>query len=421
MRWGHVVSTDLVTWVDTGIALEPDPSGADADGAWSGSARIIDGRPVFFYTGARGDGAEHQQSVLRAVPTNDELTTLRTDPREPVLQPAPAELGTLHQRDPYLLWREGVWWMLLGTGLPADGGGAVAVWESADTLAWTYRGILFSQPPGGEIETGPVWECPQLVEVDGRWVLLVSVQERVDDVVRCLHVLWFIGDLDGATFAPTSMGIFDHGDCFYATAVAEGTDSPVLWGWLQDVPPAMEPSSLDHVGALSLPRQLALVGDEVAVRPAPELGAAWTEKLADATGGTVQPGAHRLVADDLPGTFRVRVSGAEAGLRVGLVAGGDARSQAAVWIGYETGDLATVWVTCRDRGRGERRFDAVLPEPIGPLDVEVVVDEGIVEVFAGGRAFSFRWAVGPGCSVLLRAPDEPAECRSVEVHGLTAG
>jgi beta-fructofuranosidase len=272
MHWGHVSSRDLLTWTDHGIALNPSPDGPDADGCWSGSAQVVDGDPIFFYTGVRAVGDALDQSVLRAT-AGQGLERISTDPGIPMLSIDPSVLGTHGQRDPYLVRRKDDWLMVLGTGLLDGRGGAVAAWSSADTRHWTYQGILFTQPAGGVVERGPVWECPQLVQVDGRWVLLVAVQMPAADGVICLQTVWFLGDLRGETFIPHATGVLDAGDVFYAPAVATHGGRTLVWGWIQESPELREAGARDFAGALSTPRELFINDSTVGLRPAAELKA----------------------------------------------------------------------------------------------------------------------------------------------------
>jgi beta-fructofuranosidase len=369
MRWGHVTSTDLVNWTDRGIALAPEPGGADADGCWSGSARLIDGRPVFHYTGAAGAGTVHAQTVLRAV-GDDDLRALRREPGAPVVPGVEPGMGTLHQRDPYLLAHAGRWQMLLGTGLATQEAGAVVAWESDDALSWTYAGVIFSRPAGGAgLETGPIWECPNLVPVGDRWVLLIAVQMPGP---VCLHTVWFLGDFDGDRFEPSSMGLLDAGDVFYAPSVCEGTAGRCLvWGWLQESPDLRETGADDFVGALSLPRELTVRGNRVVTCPAPEVEALWSDPLYCAYEAT----GPLAIATGLVPEFRLRF---RAAAPAWITIGRDGQGRP-VRVGLEGGALHV------DAARPHRA------ELNGAAVVTIYVDHSIVEIFADdGSALTFR-------------------------------
>lgn len=59
MHWGHVSSTDLISWQHEPIALAPgEPNEDDADGIWSGSAVVHDDTLYAFYTGNRWVNSE---------------------------------------------------------------------------------------------------------------------------------------------------------------------------------------------------------------------------------------------------------------------------------------------------------------------------------------------------------------------------
>ena len=68
--------------------------------------------------------------------------------------------------------RDGAWSMVVGAGLD-DGTGAVLHYRSDDLTAWVYDGVLARI---GDPGVRTVAECPQLVEVAGRWAVIVSVQ-----------------------------------------------------------------------------------------------------------------------------------------------------------------------------------------------------------------------------------------------------
>ncbi|MFF1876694.1 glycoside hydrolase family 32 protein [Leifsonia sp. NPDC058230] len=255
MRWGHLVSRDLIHWTDLGIAMSPTPASFNADGCWSGCIRILDGKPVAYYTGASGGETSHRQTVLRATASHD-LASFQQEPTVAVLPHVGSDVGTGHQRDPFLLRHNDMWLMLLGTELSGEGG-AVVLWTSPDLKEWTYEGVLYSRPSGGPgLDTGPVWECPQLIEIDGQWVLIVSVQMPGP---VCPYAVWFVGEFDGRVFRPEQMGLVDGGEVYYAPSIASDVvGPPLMWAWLQESPTARA-NPREWAGTLSLPRELSVV------------------------------------------------------------------------------------------------------------------------------------------------------------------
>ena len=406
IQWGHASSVDLANWTLHPAALLPDdaPGAPDHDGCWSGCIALLDGVPTAFYTGVTSRDDTHLESVCRATSGGD-LTIWRKDPSNPIFSGEPRP-GRHHQRDPFLLRHGDRWLMLLGSGLTGpDGestGGAVVVLESDDARTWHDRGVLFSRPAGiGPIDTGPMWECPQLFRAGERWVLLVSVQLRGGPDAITGGAVWFAGDLVddgpgvGAHFEPSAMGWLDGGDVLYAPAVLPEPDGRILaWGWLQD--PAPDVSGNDGpvvVGALSLPRVLAFDGERLVTQPAPELlGLAVGEptRLAEARLG---PGDRCPV--DLPaggaGAWRVAVNLDPTDL-AGIVLARSQDGQTAFGVGLvraADGAIALVAIDVVDE-QATSRLPTMFASRDGPVRLDVFVDGTIVEAFAGGAALALR-------------------------------
>lgn len=51
MHWSHAVSADMVHWKHLPVALSPSPSGPDADGCFTGTAAVQNGKVIILYTG----------------------------------------------------------------------------------------------------------------------------------------------------------------------------------------------------------------------------------------------------------------------------------------------------------------------------------------------------------------------------------
>jgi beta-fructofuranosidase len=161
--------------------------------------------------------------------------------------------------------------MLIGSGLftPSGRSGALLHYASEDGADWVYSGVLLELPGGtGAIDTGPMWECPQLFRSEGQDVLIFSVQmEGERDPLR--HCVYAIGTLGDTSFDLHSMGRLDYGNVFYAPAITWDDDGRVLmWGWVQEKHSRLD---VDHSGALSLPRVVDMRDGRLRVAPAPEL------------------------------------------------------------------------------------------------------------------------------------------------------
>ncbi|HWA18358.1 MAG TPA: glycoside hydrolase family 32 protein [Devosia sp.] len=403
MHWGHVVSDDLINWTDQGIALRPTADGPDRDGCWSGCIREIEGRAVAFYTGASGTGDHHRQVVIRAV-GNERLSAFQPDPPEPVIGAVEPWMETLQQRDPFVFRWGDHWTMLLGTGMapPNAPAGAVVAWVSHDTREWTYRGIVFTRARGAsQIDTGPVWECPQLVPFDGQWLLMVSVQLPGVPDPLCRRVMWYLGIFDGSRFVAEAEGVVDGGEVFYAPAIAEAPDGrKLLWAWLQESQATRGRSTGQWAGAFGLVREITIENGALRTVPAREIAAGWRVPFWSAGAAGIQ--ADRVVTSPPhPGeTLRLQLSVLGGGYRVILGSAGDGREVALVIESIAEGATLTAMIGQESSG--------AIPLDASSSELDVFVDVSIVEVFANGGSLTFR--VDPAIlardGVRLTAPAE---------------
>ena len=167
MHWGHVSSDDLAHWDREPIALAPSIE-ADREGVWSGSCVTgPDGRLYAFYTGHRwfttsAERGAHRERQCLAVSSDGihfEKLGVVVDNRE----------GLRNFRDPKVLYREGIWYMVTGQE-SADHRGQVALFRSHDLVEWESAGILYECPDVNVY----MLECPDLFELGGAWVLVFS-------------------------------------------------------------------------------------------------------------------------------------------------------------------------------------------------------------------------------------------------------
>jgi beta-fructofuranosidase len=352
-RWGQATSADLVRWRDPRTALEPGPAEV---GCWSGSVVVDQGHPVLVYTSVlaatdlgRISIAHGDASWRHWVP----------DPGGPVIAAPRPDQGYAHVRDPFV-WRDGdLWRMAIGAGR-TDGRPAVLQYSSADLRAWQPDGVLAEPEPGREGPGGAVWECPQLFPLDGAWVLIVSVWDDGPRGVACA-----VGDYDGRHFTVRSWQRLAD-DPFYATtAFVDAGGRRCAFSWVRDV----GGSGAAWAGALSVPWLLALEGDRVTVAPHPDVDSLRTAAPVIGDPGRAVPvGRH---ADVL-----LRADPAGRPLEVTLEAP-DRRLLAV------TADPVAGEVRLSVPDRPDARLP-LRPGPDGEVDLRLLVDDGMVEVFSGG-------------------------------------
>ena len=124
-------------------------------------------------------------------------------------------------RDPFLFVHEGKRYALQGAG-QLSGRPQLLLYGCDELTHWTELGMLLSvdDPIAAEIANANIWECPNLFQVDGQWVLLLSLWRRKDGIDLLAGVRYLLGDLlangRGWVFKATSGGVFDDGPAFYA-------------------------------------------------------------------------------------------------------------------------------------------------------------------------------------------------------------
>jgi sucrose-6-phosphate hydrolase SacC (GH32 family) len=189
-NWGHFTSSDLVHWEEQNAVLWPD-EGWDQVGIWSGASIILtDGTPAVAYTGVDGIKAG-----IGTATSNDNYQTLIKDSYNPVIPQAPFQVD-MDFRDPYVWKKDGMYHMIVGSGISSIGGNVV-YYKSDDFKNWNYEGIAYQgQKSEGE---GQFWEMPILYEFqNGKEMLLV---QKTPDTTPAVTTYW-IGQFENGKFTP---------------------------------------------------------------------------------------------------------------------------------------------------------------------------------------------------------------------------
>ena len=297
MHWGHVSSTDLLHWQEHPIALRPRPGLIDGAGCWSGCVIDDAGVPTAVYTA----NPDHAWNAVVGTARSDRSLMSWEQDQSPVLGISKAsEID--EARDPFIFVHEGRRYAVQGAGQPS-GRARVLLYGCDDLRYWTELGPLLTtdDPIAAGVAPANIWECPNLVRVDGQWVLLVSLWRRSAGVDQLGGVRYLLGDLvtqlQGWTFKATSGGVLDDGPAFYAPQVLAEPGRTLLWGWAWELGRSVQQiAEAGWAGVLTFPRELYLRDGVLGMRPATELEGLRLGRLACRPGIPFQAAAFELVA-----------------------------------------------------------------------------------------------------------------------------
>jgi beta-fructofuranosidase len=241
------------------VAIAP---GDGDDGIWTGClATGDDGRTRAFYTSTTGPDYGIGR-VRVATPTGPDWLSWQ---KGSVVVEAPEGLDLVAFRDPFVVRDPDAWRMFVGAG-GADGTAMALSYRSDDLDAWTYEGVALrrSTYERAPVWLGALWECPQVIQVDGVHVMVSSVWD--DDVLH--YAGYALGSYARGQFDARAWGRLTHGPSYYAPSFFRDVDGrPCLLFWMRGV----EDLEAGWAGAHSVPYVLGVDGDRVIATPHPDL------------------------------------------------------------------------------------------------------------------------------------------------------
>ena len=226
IRWGHLVSDDMIHWEYVKDAVVP-TAGICPEGVWTGGAVIgPDGTPWLAITAGTNRTTWSNQNIAFAHcadPLDPDLTDWVVEEIVTITQPQDNSQGEREQfRDPFVWYDDGIYYMVVSTSIP-NAGGSGNVYTSTNMHEWEYKGYLFELSIDQYPEQGAHWECVVMLPIttkDGKttkWILFDCPQYTVDGYeVECYY---WIGEFDknACRFIPDDPKpkLFDYGRAIY--------------------------------------------------------------------------------------------------------------------------------------------------------------------------------------------------------------
>lgn len=250
MTWGHSVSKDLVHWEALPLAIEADALGTIFSGSCvvdkDNTAGFGKNAVIAFYTSA---GEAQTQSM--AYSTDGGRTFIKYEKNPVVTFNAP------DFRDPKVFWYDGTnrWIMMLAVGQEMQ------IWSSANLKDW-QKESSFGSEYGNH---GGVWECPDLLKIEDKWVLICNINPGGPFGGSATQ--YFVGDFDGRKFTCESMPKvtkwLDYGKDHYATvSFSNAPDGrTVVMAWMSNWQYANQVPTRQFRSANSIARDLGLFKD----------------------------------------------------------------------------------------------------------------------------------------------------------------
>ncbi|WP_404444248.1 glycoside hydrolase family 32 protein [Microbacterium marinum] len=292
-HWGHATGPDLLSLTEGPVALAP----GDGDGGiWTGSLVADEAdRTVIFYTAT----SEPDIGIGRIRQATPEGESWSSWTKGPIVATVPENLDIIAYRDPFIRREEDGWRMFVGAGF-RDGTAAALAYTSDDLDRWTYEGVALqrSTMETDDVWMGALWECPQIVDVDGHAVMVSSVWDA--DVLH--YAGYALGSYADGRFTADAWGRLTYGDSYYAPSFFEDAEGrPCLLFWMRGIGGGEE----DWASAHSVPHLLSVEDGQLVATPHPDVAA---HRIVG-TGADVEGLAADIVWDSASGELVVTSNG----------------------------------------------------------------------------------------------------------------
>mgnify|MGYP002625878143 FL=1 len=262
MTWGHSTSTDLINWTAQPSAIVPDALGAIFSGSCvvdkNNTAGFGTNAVIAFYTSA---GRNQVQSMAYSTDGGKTFTKYENNP---------VIIGDCPDfRDPKVFWNDDLkaWNLILAAGQE------MRIYSSNNLKDWKYESSFGT---GYGCHDG-VWECPDLVKINDKWVLLCNINPG--GIYGGSATQYFVGDFDGKHFTTNQEQTLwlDYGKDHYATVTFSNApqNRRIALAWMSNWQYANNVPTKQFRSANSVPRDMGIFEADgiyyCTSKPSPEL------------------------------------------------------------------------------------------------------------------------------------------------------
>ena len=252
MHWGHYTTQDFVKWKLEPTALAPDEQ-FDLGGCFSGSSIVKDGKMYLMYTSVSTD--KQTQSIAVS---EDGIHFVKLGE---VISGSQLPKGCVKTdfRDPKV-FKRGEFYYLLAGSMSEESEGMILLYRSPDLMNWEYVSTLRKD----KRTTRGIYECPDLMEIDGTDVMIASPQGyetndwRYENEQSSIYMLGKL-DVEKGVFEKVYEDELDGGFDFYAPQTLRASDGrAIMIAWMQMWHRSFPTQKHGWAGSMTLPRELTL-------------------------------------------------------------------------------------------------------------------------------------------------------------------
>ena len=393
LHWGHIASTDLISWKEEPVAIAPGANvngleAHDGKGCWSGAVfqdgAFNSGKPTIIYTGVSNAKAY----IWMAAPKDDNL--IEWEKQGVIIEsegnPCTPDCSD-DFRDPYFFTAGGNKYIIVGSSNKAKVG--TCVLYKFNGTKWEYQGLFFSGT--SQAAHGRFWEMPNVTPLaDGKYLFTCTPLDMTGGV----RTLYWVGSIgaDGR-FTPDQTkaqtlemeGVSKEGYGLLSPTIASIDGKMLMLGIVPDKLPTQNNYDMGWAHLYSLPRELSINGSgQLVQRPYSGLTAMRTAETA--TVNETLLGTKTLVSGrqiELLGEFSPTTG--TCGFRFLKNAS----------LTYNAGnkrltlDLTALNRTSNDNGIYNGIYEVTLAEPLAKL--HVFLDGSVADIFVNDKwAYSVR-------------------------------